>query len=87
MEPFGIGNPKPIFKFRNMLNFCKPKIVGDKHIKFIFIDNLSKKRIEAIWFNSVSYYETLKNKLELDLVGVLDENLFNGNKLLEGAFT
>lgn len=55
MEPFGNGNPAPIFKFSNVY-VLKADIIASKHIKIIFApcrDSYSSKTISAIAFNTV----------------------------------
>ena len=83
MEPFGVGNPKPTFVFRNLLNHNVPKIVGESHLKFQFSDAKKDKFIDAIWFNSLENYEILKNARFMEVVGTLDENIFRGNRKIQ----
>ncbi len=55
LEPYGIGNPAPIFKFSN-LYVLKANIVGIKHIRIVFAPakaTYSSKPLTAIAFNSV----------------------------------
>ena len=55
LEPFGNGNPAPIFRFSN-LYVLKADIVGGKHIRIIFAprkDSYGSKTIAAIAFNAV----------------------------------
>lgn len=55
MEPFGNGNPAPIFKFSNVY-VLKADIVASKHIRIMFApcrDSHSSKPIAAIAFNVV----------------------------------
>jgi len=83
MEPFGVGNPKPTFVFRNLLNHYPPKIVGESHLKFQFSDAKKDKFIDAIWFNSIENFEALKNAQYMEVVGTLDENVFRGNRKMQ----
>ena len=55
LEPYGIGNPAPIFKFSS-LYVLKADIVGLKHIKIVFAPartTYGSKPLNAIAFNSV----------------------------------
>ncbi|RTK92789.1 MAG: single-stranded-DNA-specific exonuclease RecJ [Rickettsiales bacterium] len=55
LEPYGVGNPAPVFKFKN-LYVLKADIVGLKHIKILFApirDSLSSKPLAAIAFNVI----------------------------------
>ena len=83
MEPFGVGNPKPIFIFKNMINYSNPKIVGENHIKFQFSDNQKENTINGIWFNSISSFELINNKNQMEVVGSIDENIFRNQRSLQ----
>jgi len=55
LEPFGIGNPSPIFKFSNVY-VLKADIVGSGHIKVMFVPSrgaYGSKPLAAIAFNAV----------------------------------
>ena len=55
LEPFGNGNPAPIFRFSDVY-VLKADIVGSKHVKVIFAptkESYSSKPLSAIAFNSV----------------------------------
>ncbi|UCM85765.1 MAG: single-stranded-DNA-specific exonuclease RecJ [Rickettsia endosymbiont of Culicoides impunctatus] len=56
LEPFGQGNPDPIFKFSNLF-VLKADIVGGKHIKCLLAPSkevFGSKALAAIAFNAVS---------------------------------
>ncbi|MCC8416378.1 MAG: single-stranded-DNA-specific exonuclease RecJ [Rickettsia endosymbiont of Gnoriste bilineata] len=56
LEPFGQGNPEPIFKFSNLF-VLKADIVGGKHIKCLLAPSkeaFGSKVLAAIAFNAVS---------------------------------
>ncbi|MFK7967790.1 MAG: single-stranded-DNA-specific exonuclease RecJ [Rickettsiaceae bacterium] len=56
LEPFGNGNPSPVFKFNNLF-VLKADIVGGNHIKVLFAparDSHASKPLNAIAFNSVN---------------------------------
>lgn len=84
LEPFGIGNPAPIFRFSN-LYVLKADVVGIKHIKVIFSpikDSYKSKPLAAIAFNSVG--SEIGNILmsrkahKLSVLGKLKVNLWQG---------
>lgn len=55
LEPFGVGNPAPVFRFSN-LYVLKADIVGSKHIRVLFApikESYSSKPLSAIAFNAV----------------------------------
>ena len=83
MEPFGVGNPKPIFIFKNLINYSKPRIVGENHIKFQFSDTQKENTINGIWFNSVSSYDLIKNQNQMEVVGSIDENIYRDQRTIQ----
>lgn len=74
LEPFGMGNPKPVFVSEEV-TVSNKRIVGDKHVKL----KLHQDQIEvaAIAFNKGEHFEKLQGKIGL-LFG-LDVNHFNGS--------
>jgi len=77
MEPFGPSNPRPVFCFKKLHFKAPPRIVGQKHIKFLLTDFLQENDIGGIWFNSAHNLEKI-NKLEkADVVGSVVENYYN----------
>ena len=83
MEPLGVGNPKPIFIFKNLINDSNPKIVGENHIKFQFSDVQKENTINGIWFNSISSYDLINNQNQMEVVGSIDENIFRNQRSLQ----
>jgi single-stranded-DNA-specific exonuclease len=83
MEPFGIGNQKPVFLFKRLFLESPARIVGEKHLKFIFSDSSKKNKIDGIWFNSLSFLKILKDHKTMDVVGAIDENYFRGNRTMQ----
>lgn len=83
MEPFGIGNQKPVFLFKRLFLESPARIVGEKHLKFIFSDSSKKNKIDGIWFNSLSFLKILKDNKTMDVVGAIDENYFRGNRTMQ----
>lgn len=83
MEPFGIGNPKPNFIFKQLLNNIPPKIVGNIHLKFQLTDTVNNRLIDAIWFNSIDSFNVLKKASYMDVVGSIDENIYLGKRNMQ----
>jgi len=84
LEPFGTGNPDPIFLLRGLKVF-KASILNNKHISLVL---KSKKgfSIRSISFNSVNnkvgeYLLNYKN--DLIILGQINENIWNNKKTLQ----
>ena len=73
MEPFGKGNPYPIFISKNVKIESK-KVLKDKHLEmYLSQDNY---KIRAIWFNFNKSNIDIEN---IDVVFTLQRDTFRGN--------
>jgi single-stranded-DNA-specific exonuclease len=84
LEPFGVGNPAPIFRFKGVY-VLKADIVGSKHIKVMFTpqrESFGSNPLPAIAFNAVgSDFEQIllsKKPLNLSVFGTLKLNSWQG---------
>ncbi|MCP3025570.1 single-stranded-DNA-specific exonuclease RecJ [Halobacillus sp. A5] len=78
LRPFGMGNPKPLFHFKE-----KPKelrLIGSRqnHLKLLFKKEQSK--LEGIAFGMGDLYTRISPASELEVVGELGINEWNGRK-------
>lgn len=73
MEPFGKGNPYPIFISKNVKIESK-KVLKDKHLEMYLSQDNYKKR--AIWFNFNKSNIDIEN---IDVVFTLQRDTFRGN--------
>jgi len=84
LEPFGNGNPLPTFLFKD-LKVIKATILTGKHISIIFKSKVGFS-IKSISFNSVNSKvgEYLLNyKKSLNVLGQINENIWNNKKTLQ----
>jgi single-stranded-DNA-specific exonuclease len=82
LEPFGLGNPKPLFLFKA----CKVEKIQEfgrdfNHIKFVL--NHNEHQITAKNFNGAEKYSDIKTGQIIDLLGHLSINEWNGSKTIE----
>ena len=84
LEPFGTGNPNPIFLFKD-LKVIKINILDNKHITLILKSKIGFS-IKSISFNStntkVGQY-LLNYKKNLNVLGQINENIWNNKKSLQ----
>jgi len=88
LEPFGTSNPEPTF-FLKGLRVIKTSILNDKHISLI-LKSKTGFSIKSISFNSVNNKvgEYLLNyKKELNVLGQINENIWNNKKTLQLTIT
>ena len=84
LEPFGTGNPTPTFFLKN-LKVIKTKILDNKHISLI-LKSKTGFSIKSISFNSMNskvgeYLLNYKNNL--NVLGQINENIWNNKKTLQ----
>jgi len=70
LAPYGMRNPRPIMKIADTPMKGAPRLLKDKHLKFLISDKL-----EAIGWNMSQYFTALKNRgIKIDLVFQPDIN-------------
>lgn len=83
-EPFGAGNPKPIFVTRDLFLRDEPFVMKDKHLKLKLFSQ-SGKQFEAVWWDGVerSKGQTLRAHSRIEIAYVAEANEWQGNKRLQ----
>jgi single-stranded-DNA-specific exonuclease len=85
MGPFGQGNPNIRLSIQNVINL-KPDIVGEHHVKTLWIDRLSNARLSGIAFRCVGtpLGEALLSTRgrTMDVVGQLRIQEWNGKQTI-----
>jgi single-stranded-DNA-specific exonuclease len=84
LEPFGTGNPEPIFLIKG-LKVIKASILDSKHVSLV-LKSKTGFSIKSISFNSANnkigeYLLNYKN--ELKVLGQINENFWNNKKTLQ----
>jgi single-stranded-DNA-specific exonuclease len=83
-EPFGAGNPKPVFLTKNLFLVDEPFIMKEKHLKMFLTDGQGK-RFETVWWDGVRRLngQTLKPKSSIELAYSPEANHWQGNTRLQ----
>ena len=83
-EPFGAGNPKPIFLTKNLILRDEPFVMKDKHLKLKLVGD-GNKQFEAVWWDGVERAkgQTLKPNSRIELAYVAEANTWQGNTRLQ----
>jgi len=77
LEPFGPGNPKPVFATKNINQLSDAELVGkDRNILKFTIQN-GVDSFNVIGFRMIENYEKLLSKKPIDIVYNIDQNYWN----------
>ncbi len=84
LEPFGQGNPKPVFSTDNLVIIKEPWIMKDKHLKLNLKDD-NGNHFEAVWWDGVekSKGQTLEPQNRIKLAYIPEENTWQGRTNLQ----
>lgn len=84
LEPFGMGNPKPIFVTKNLVLTSEPLVMKEKHLKLRLTDR-ERNQFEAVWWNGAEQASELKLRSQtmLDIAYTPEINLWNNQQRLQ----
>lgn len=83
MEPFGMGNAKPMFVSRHCkVLTCDTMGNGDAHLRLSLLDE-GGRRLKAVGFKMGSRLEEVKQRMEIDMVYTMTVNEWQGRRSAE----
>ena len=77
LEPFGAGNPRPVFATRNLRCLSPPSLIKDKHLKFR-VAGPENRPLEVVWWNCVEG-QTPELNGSIELAYTLETSPWNGD--------
>lgn len=80
LEPFGNGNPKPLFWSRGCKVISK-YMIGSKHLRILLEDNNGARRKGIIWNYKLRQLGIIENKIDI-LFYIVENNWKNKNEIL-----
>ena len=81
LEPFGYGNPTPVFVARNLRLLLPPRVLQEKHLKLRVAGG--GRTFDALWWGHAEQAAALAVGQPLDLVFTLDANVFQEVTMLQ----
>ncbi len=82
LEPFGHGNPRPVFATKDVFLKWAPKIVGSNHLKLWF--DAKDRVVEGIGFSMGGLLPRMKDTdVSYDVVYIPRTNYFRGEEIVE----
>ncbi len=84
LEPFGQGNPRPVFVTRDLVLYEEPLIMKEKHLK-LRLKDAENRKFEAVWWSGVECAEEkdLRVGKKLEIAYSPEINSWNGNQRLQ----
>ncbi|HKP69003.1 MAG TPA: single-stranded-DNA-specific exonuclease RecJ [Pyrinomonadaceae bacterium] len=84
LEPFGAGNPKPVFVTSDLVVHEEPRVMKEKHLK-IWLDAGGGQRFEAVWWDGVerSKERTLTPGSRIEVAYTAEANVWQSNVRLQ----
>jgi len=83
LEPFGAGNPRPVFATRGLRITSEPQVIKEQHLK-LRIAGDDNRPIEAIWWRGVAEAgQVPQANQRVDLAYELEANRWNGDIRLQ----
>src|SRR3989454_395711 len=83
LEPFGAGNPRPVFVTRGFRVMSEPQIIKEQHLK-LRVAGPDNRPLEAIWWRGVEETEHVpRANQRIDLAYELEVNRWNGEIKLQ----
>ncbi len=84
LEPFGAGNPKPVFVTSGLYIREEPRVMKEKHLKF-WLDDRNGHRFEAVWWDGVdrSAGRTLLAGSRIEVAYTAEANVWQANTRLQ----
>jgi single-stranded-DNA-specific exonuclease len=84
LEPFGAGNPKPVFATKDLRIVGDPFVMKEKHLK-LRLNDPEHRLFEAVWWNGVEEAEGMKLRhgTNLEIAYTPESNTWQGNTRLQ----
>jgi single-stranded-DNA-specific exonuclease RecJ len=85
LNPFGPGNPKPVFCTKRVFDFGTSRLVGrdQEHLKLELVDSHSENIMNGIAFGMHEHNEYIKGYNPFDICYTIEENNYNGNSSIQ----
>jgi single-stranded-DNA-specific exonuclease len=80
LEPFGAGNPRPVFLGRNLCIVTEPRLIGERHVK-MSVAGPNRRPLETIWWHGADHLEELKNGV--DVAYTIEATKWSGETFLQ----
>lgn len=80
LEPFGAGNPRPVFLARNLCILREPRLIGQRHLKMC-VAGAEGRPLETIWWNGAE--QTSEVRSGIDMAYTIEASNWTGETFLQ----
>ncbi len=79
LEPFGAGNPRPVFMTRGLRLVAEPRVMKEKHLK-LRVAGEDGRPLEAVWWDGVERLDgqTLRAGTRIEVAYTVEPNTWQG---------
>ena len=83
LEPFGAGNPRPVFLTRNLRVLSEPLVMKEQHLK-LRLAGANGRPLETVWWNGVENSgQTPSVKSSIEMAYTIETNTWNNEVRLQ----
>ena len=83
LEPFGAGNPRPVFMSRQLRLLSEPLVMKEEHLK-MRVAGADNRPLEAVWWRGLeSFGRTPQVNESIELAYAIEPNTWNGETRLQ----
>jgi single-stranded-DNA-specific exonuclease len=80
LEPYGAGNPRPVFLARNLCILSGPRLIGQHHLKMC-VAGPNGRPLETIWWNGAERIADVKSGI--DMAYTIETSNWTGETFLQ----
>src|SRR2546423_4672274 len=83
LEPYGAGNPRPVFATKNLRIVGEPRVMKERHLK-LFVAGATGRALETVWWGGAeeSTGQTLRTGARIEMAYTVEQNTWRGETRL-----
>ena len=84
LEPYGAGNPRPVFATKNLRIVGEPRVMKERHLK-LFVAGATGRALETVWWGGAeeSIGQTLRTGARIEMAYTVEQNTWRGETRLQ----
>ncbi|MGH9906504.1 MAG: single-stranded-DNA-specific exonuclease RecJ [Pyrinomonadaceae bacterium] len=82
LEPYGAGNPRPVFVAKDLRIVSEPRLLGEKHLK-MHVCGPKGRPLETVWWNGAESEQTIAVTNGITMAYTIEANRWGGETFLQ----